>query len=160
MVQGHLAVGPRQIERAIGHAGALVLFHLGQAASRLSVTPTTRLMTADSWGRQGHGAAQRDDGDRARSRRCWTGAGRCSSRPGWPALPRPTNRPRSVSQEICSLPQDPPSDAAATAVSPPGARAAGAEQGGRRAHEFRLHEEIAEGGMRRVGGGRASTTSA
>jgi hypothetical protein len=108
MAQGHLAVGPRQIKGAVGHAGALVFLRQRERGLPAFRTPSRQVDDGGLTGRQGDRAPKRDD--RIEDRADGVGQRELpASRRVGQGPPRPMNRVRSVSHETspCSPPWPP-----------------------------------------------------
>ena len=152
LAERHLAVGPREVEGAVGHAGVAVFLHLREGGLPALGHAQHQDDDGGFMGRQADRAAERNDGIE-------DGAGGVGQRGlvlhrgrigGGAAAP---DKPETV-----GLAGDLPRGAARARdqVQEPrrpalrGAGAAGAEDRGGAADEFRLHEQVAERGVRRV----------
>ena len=152
MAQGHLAVGPRQIKGAVGHAGALIFFHVRQRGFPAFGHAKNQVNDGGFMGRQSYRAPQRNDWiqhgtDGVGQRRTALHRGRVGQGSAAPdksgAIGFAGNLPlfTALAHHQMQQPRRP---------FLLGTGAAGAENGGGFLREFRLHEEIAESGMRRV----------
>ena len=156
VAQGHLAVRPREVEGAVGHAGTLIFFHLRQRGLPVFGHAENQINDGGFMGRQRHRAAQGDDGiedgaDRVGQGRDGLHRGGIRQRAAAPHKPGAIGFAGDFAL-LAALAHHEMQQPRRLFLRGPGA--AGTEEGGGVLREFRFHEQTAEGGVRRVRGRR------